>query len=91
MKVGKKMTACLLATAMLACEAPIDVSAGNLANYYTKEKYWCSTNGSKIESENSNFTITPDCDLKGYSFWITTTATVKVKGGAKKSSISCEC
>lgn len=184
LKVGKKMTACLLATAMLACEAPIDVSAGNLANYYTSdddsisvngggklythaerqtygstskngtvwkvkfyvyakyegkkkvtsikcswktgakmrssatmslntsagstysfgasasnswqniesaEKYWCSTNGSKIVSENSNFTIAPDCDLKGYLFWITTTATVKVKGGAKKSSISCGC
>lgn len=184
MKNLKRMTACLLAVAMLTCGVSTNVSAGNLANYYSSdddnisvngggklythaerqtygstskngmvrkvkfyvyakysgkkkvtsikcawktgakmrssatmtlntsagssysfgasssnswqniesaEKYWHSTNGSKIEYENSNFTISPDSDLYGYMFWITTTAVVKVKGGAKKSTISCGC
>lgn len=60
-------------------------------NIESSEKYWESTNGSTIEYESSNFTITPDWDLSGFDFWITTTASVKVKGGAKKSTISCGC
>lgn len=55
------------------------------------EKYWHSTNGSKVEYENSNFTIAPDVDLLGYQFWIKTTAVVKVKGGAKPTTVSCGC
>ena len=60
-------------------------------NIESSEKYWNSTNGSKIEYESSNFTISPNSDLYGYDFWVTTTAKVKVKGGAKTTSISCGC
>lgn len=66
-------------------------SSNSWQNIQSSEKYWQSTKGSKVEYENSNFTITPTSDLYGYMFWITTTAVVKVKGGTKKSTISCGC
>jgi hypothetical protein len=66
-------------------------SSSTYQNVESSEKYWSSTNGTMVECENSNFTISPDCDLYGYLFWIKCTATVKVKGGAKSTSISCGC
>lgn len=55
------------------------------------EKYWSSTNGSKVECEASNFTIAPIDDLKGDNFWILSTAKVKLNGSNKYISTSSGC
>lgn len=57
-------------------------------NVTTEDKYWLHTSGTKVSYEDSNFVISPDSDLHDYDFWINTTATVKLKGYAKTSSIT---
>ncbi len=57
-------------------------------NCNTAKKYWSSTNGCRTEYEDSNYVIAPDVDLKGYQFWLKSTAYVKLKGYSHSTSIS---
>ena len=93
-KTGAKMrnSATMTLNTSVGSSYSFGASASNTyQNIESSEKYWCSTNGCKVEYDQSNFTLTPIGDLYGYYFWITTTATVRVKGGAKNSTISCGC
>lgn len=88
--------------AKLRCEATTTAVVGITGNTYsaqatesskwqnvtTEEKYWLHTSGTKVSYEDSNFVISPDSDLCSLDFWINTTATVKLKGYAKSSSIT---
>ena len=62
-------------------------SSSTWQNVTTAEKYWINYSGTKVAYEDSNFVISPDSDLKGFEFWVTTTATVKLKGYGKTATI----
>ena len=74
-KIGAKMRSSATMTLNTSAGKAYSFGASSSStwqNVESEEKYWLSTNGSKIEYEQSNFTIAPDSDLKGFMFWITT-------------------
>lgn len=90
--LGAKMRSCCELTATVSLtNKEYGVSATYKQawqNCNTVDKYWSSTNGAKVEYENSNYVISPDADLKGFQFWINSTAYVELKGYAHRSTIS---
>nr|MBP3598900.1 hypothetical protein [Eubacterium sp.] len=91
-KIGAKMRSSATVTATVGVTGNSYTASASSSstwqNVTTEEKYWLHTSGTKVSYEDSNFVISPDCDLSGFNDWVTTTATVKLKGYAKKASIS---
>ncbi len=72
----------------------VTASASSTSTYTTvttATKYWCNTNGSKVAYENSNFTLAPKSYVKGYKFWVTSTAKVYTENHARATEISSGC
>jgi len=80
-----------LSTSLSTNSATISAGTSSTWQNVSLNKYYISTNGTKMVYDQSNFTCAPDSDLYSYEVSLVTESSVKLKSDAKTYTISSGC